>query len=320
MIKLLELHERRLNTNDYFQQSPPCPDVHYGSHHALPALHTSSATTIHPPYPVSENFVSRDLDSLEFMNAHRESHAAEMGQFIPRDRRNSISGDFASGITPSRSNTINNSSAVRSSSWPPSSSESLKSISPTFTFCPVPSQTFPLDESTESITSPLMTHSRECIVQNTRQRKETIPKGVEISFGSRTTPQLRRKENLVRRVEDQPLPIKACPSSWTERIQEQMQDKTSNEWPASLLDPQDADRLSRRNTRTRKLNSGFEVLPAGTLEQPTPTKNWGVANEALGVKVNARRGSKKLQKRNRSGSRSSCSSLEQDRSGKANEH
>jgi hypothetical protein len=65
--------------------------------------------------------------------------------------------------------------------------------------------------------------------------------------------------------------------------------------------------VSIANTRSRKVNDGFEVLPAGTLEKEPKIKEFGTWHGSPGSQKKPR----KLQKRARSDSASQSSTASQ---------
>jgi hypothetical protein len=73
------------------------------------------------------------------------------------------------------------------------------------------------------------------------------------------------------------------------------------------------DVLSHHNKTARKINAGFELLPSGTLATPNPVKEWGEPAISWTDPPNGVRVSRKLQKRDRSRSRSRRSSSEHGR-------
>jgi hypothetical protein len=76
--------------------------------------------------------------------------------------------------------------------------------------------------------------------------------------------------------------------------------------------------LSHHNVTIRKINSGFEVLPVGTLTTPIPVKEWGEGFNVSANTLNEARVPRKLIKRDRSGSRSRRPSSEYERRVKEN--
>jgi hypothetical protein len=95
---------------------------------------------------------------------------------------------------------------------------------------------------------------------------------------------------------------KPCPSSWTDRLQEQLQQiQIDHERPAGLSQTNAI--LSFHNKTARTINSGFELLPSGTLATYTPVKEWGEPGISWTETSNGVRASRKPWKRNHSHSR-----------------
>ena len=119
-------------------------------------------------------------------------------------------------------------------------------------------------------------------------------------------------------------PSKVCPSAWTDRTQEFMNEKLAeNRVPgayvastiassgsSSTLSATTAptEALSIPNTQTRKINDDFEVLPAGTLAKEPLVKSFGLWPPPFVEKFNTKKKQNKLKKRVRSDSVSSVSS------------
>ena len=105
---------------------------------------------------------------------------------------------------------------------------------------------------------------------------------------------------------------KPCPSAWTDRVQEQLEE-------VQLVDqklvnvPLTNAALSHHNITIRKINSGFEVLPVGTLTMPTPVKEWGEGSSVSANTLNGAKVPRKLLKRDRPRSRSQRPSSEHER-------
>ena len=74
--------------------------------------------------------------------------------------------------------------------------------------------------------------------------------------------------------------------------------------------------ISHHNITIRKINSGFEVLPVGTLTMPSPVKEWGEGPNLSANTLNEARVPRKLLKRDRPGSRSQRPSSEHERRAK----
>jgi hypothetical protein len=109
-------------------------------------------------------------------------------------------------------------------------------------------------------------------------------------------------------------PRKVPPTAWTQKTDDLVEEKLAESkysTPTSTvsLTPRN---LSHLNENHRKVNDGFEILPAGTLAKPAAVKEFGLWPEQSinFVPGNDTRPARKLQKRNRSrsGSRSRRSS------------
>ncbi|OAG39933.1 hypothetical protein AYO21_05806 [Fonsecaea monophora] len=221
--------------------------------------------------------VRSDLNPLERMEAHRRFHAAESGQLLPRNRRHT---DMA--LTPALASSLSDSedsddSASRTLSWP--------------------------------------------------------ARNGSLNLGKQFSRRAKRMEG--------PRPVPFCafvdalptakppPSAWTDKTQARVDAKilpsaktsetasnTSRHTPSSSRSSTSAtattsptDSLSIANTRSRKINDGFEVLPAGTLEKGPKVKDFGTRHEDLDM----RKKPKKLKKRPHSDSGSRRSSTESGR-------
>jgi hypothetical protein len=131
-------------------------------------------------------------------------------------------------------------------------------------------------------------------------RREVIPlpSFVEGNFGSKRAP----------------------PTAWTQKMDELVEEKIAESKSRTpTLTPEN---LSHLNKTHRKVNDGFEILPAGALAKPAPLKEFGLWPEHS-IKFmpdNETRPMRKLQKRNRShsGSRSQRSSSDGGLSDKEN--
>ncbi|OAL25600.1 hypothetical protein AYO20_10441 [Fonsecaea nubica] len=221
--------------------------------------------------------VRSDLNPLERMEAHRRFHAAESGQLLPRNRRHT---DMA--LTPALASSLSDSedsddSASRTLSWP--------------------------------------------------------ARNGSMNLGKQFSRRAKRMEG------PRPVPFRAFvdalptakppPSAWTDKTQARVDAKippsaktsetasnTSRHTPSSSRSSTSAtattsptDSLSIANTRSRKINDGFEVLPAGTLEKGPKVKDFGTRHEDLDM----RKKPKKLKKRPHSDSGSRRSSTESGR-------
>jgi hypothetical protein len=117
-------------------------------------------------------------------------------------------------------------------------------------------------------------------------------------------------------------PQKACPSAWTnktqgllnERLAANRSSKTDTSLPSlyssttlSSTAPT-RDVVSIPNSQIRKINEGFELLPAGTLEKEPEFRIMGLWPATIAGKPSKKEKPNKLQKRCRSGSASTTSS------------
>ncbi|KIW95341.1 uncharacterized protein Z519_03925 [Cladophialophora bantiana CBS 173.52] len=215
-----------------------------------------------------------NLNPLERMEAHRRFHVAESGQLLPRDRRLTdmdLTPAFASSISDSEDS---DDSASRALSWP--------------------------------------------------------PRNGSINLGKQFSRRAKRMEG------PRPVPFRAFleslpttkppPSAWTEKTQARLDAKilpspktSDTSSKASLHTPSSSTSstsatattsppgsVSIANTRSRKVNDGFEILPAGTLEKGPRVKDFGTGQGESEMKKMPR----KLQKRSRSSSGSRRSSIE----------
>ncbi|OAP60650.1 hypothetical protein AYL99_05652 [Fonsecaea erecta] len=218
-----------------------------------------------------------DPNPLEGMEAHRRFHAAESGQLLPRNRRHT---DMI--LTPP---------------FTPSLSDS--------------------DDSDDSASRALSWPARNGNINLGKQ----FSRRAERMEGPRPVPFRAFVESLPT--------TKPPPSAWTEKTQARVDAKilpspktsetasnTSLHTPSSSTSSisvttttSPSGSLSIANTRSRKVNDGFEVLPAGTLEKGPRVKDFGTRHEDVEMKKKP----KKLQKRSRSSSESRRSSTESRR-------
>ena len=123
-------------------------------------------------------------------------------------------------------------------------------------------------------------------------------------------------------VEKHPPPsknFKAPPSAWSDRTQELMTDKLlalrkkTEALPSEEnIRPSIERTLSLENKVTRRVNNGFEIHPAGSLEQPKPPKEFGmIPCVDGGASFDPDRRARKLQKRDRPRSKDSRGSSSQ---------
>ena len=258
--------------------------------------------------------LSKGLETLELMNEHRRSHAAEIGQLVPRVHRRADSGDFDT----SKSETGKDTSPARSVSWPMSSSDYHdNSATPTAPTLPPETSSVPLHILARNLPLPPLRYAG---LDNGEDSKRLLVDGG--SYGSESAPLM--DSRLGRRMNPASLCVKSriattnpCPSSWTDKVQEQLEETQMGDQRLTKAPLTDTV-LSHYNTSTRKINPGFEVLPAGTLTTPTPVRAWGDATCALADTSDEIRMPRKLQKRDRSWSRSHRSSSENEPRGKEN--
>lgn len=118
-------------------------------------------------------------------------------------------------------------------------------------------------------------------------------------------------------------PPKPCPSAWTGRTQDMLDDQLLRNVSAgdTLATPSlcsDAtsstpsttdDRISIENKTARKINQGFEILPAGSLQKQADLKVNSVWPEASSETDDKKKKPKKLQKRQRRSSSASSREL-----------
>lgn len=212
-----------------------------------------------------------EIHPLERMEAHRRFHAAESGQLLPRDRRHTdliLTTPLAPSLSDSEDNEPH---SARASSWPSGMEGMNLGIQ--------------LSRKAERLEGPRPVPFRAFV--------ESLPS------------------------------TKAPPSAWTHKIQAKLDanvptpstrsDTTNSKTPthtpkssisstATSAPTSPADSISIASVRTRKVNDGFEVLPAGTLAKGPSVKEFGLWPE------NAKAGSKpkKLRKsQSSSGSRRS---------------
>ncbi len=219
--------------------------------------------------------VKPEIHPLEGMEAHRRLHSAESGQLRPRDRRHS---DLAQTI-------------------------------------PLTSLASDSDDSDDSASRALSWPTRN----GTMHLGKQISRRVQRMEGPRPIPFRAFVESLPT--------SKPPPSAWTGKTQARMEarlpssrasdttSKTSRHTPnsstgstttataATASPPSPLELVSIANTRSRKVNDGFEVLPAGTFEKEPKIKEFGTWHDDL----EAQKKPKKLQKRTRSDSASRSS-------------
>ncbi|KIW67309.1 hypothetical protein PV04_06573 [Phialophora macrospora] len=220
--------------------------------------------------------VQSEINPLERMEAHRRLHSAESGQLHPRDRRHSEMAET------------------------------------------IPLSSFPADseDSDDSISRALSWPAREGMTNLGKQ----LSRRVQRMEGPSPVPFRAFVESLPT--------TKPPPSAWTDRTQARIEAKvpcskasdttsktsthTANSSTSSTISATaptsfPSDFVSIANTRSRKVNDGFEVLPAGTLEKEPKVKEFGTWHESSGSQKKPR----KLQKRTRSDSASRSSTKSQ---------
>lgn len=257
--------------------------------------------------------LSQDLETLESMNAHRQTHAAEIGQLIPRNRRGNISADFTTVSTTLESETSQDNVSARSVSWPTTTPDATRNRkngslpSPALPPDPrdVPFRVFVENHPLPSVRRPPVEYKDNVGDCRTHQ-KSILARPAPVS--TTRTPHPPHLEAQI--INTDTPPAKACPSAWSGRVQEQMEEKTSENKEVKL--PLTDALLSHHNKMTRRINPGFEVLPVGTLIAPVPVKEWGDASAGSTHNQGTKRISRKLQKRDRSGSGSRRTSSEDE--------
>lgn len=221
--------------------------------------------------------------ALDRMEAHRKFHAAESGQLQPRLR--SLDEKSLGHKHNNSDYTVSDHETTRAVSWPITSGEVLVDFS--------------APQKIKTKTSPRVVPFRAFI--ETHQPSKTS--------------------------------IKAPPSAWTERTQGMLEDKLESQAPKKRItiknDHTDKDvkelytvttnrhdvkdeeeTASLLGTQIRRINKGFEVLPAGSLGRPERTKDFGYDKDCV-REANETSRPRKLQKKSRSRSRDSQkSSLE----------
>lgn len=252
-------------------------------------------------------------ETLEYMNAHRRCHAAETGQLIPRVHRKAGSDDFSRRPRASIAEPGKDNSTARSVSWPMSNTN----------FC---------NNSTAQSTPSLPPNIRKFQTRILAKRLPLPPLRSAGSDNTKESIQLRYSgpaipsegSSLMENRSQPPLnppslcikgrvpTAKLCPSSWTDRLQRQLEE-IQMDHEMSPRFPLTDTVLSNHNITARKINPGFELLPSGTLTTPNPVKEWGEPAISWTDASKGARVSRKLQKRDRSRSRSPRSRSEHER-------
>lgn len=254
--------------------------------------------------------LSKGMEALAHMNAHR-SHAAGTGQLIPRMRRKAGSGDFSTGPNIFMHEAGEDYHCPRSVSWPISNSDSYDKGAPPITRSgALKHEGLPIHILAKSIPLPPLRHggnSKPVSVHKPSSELECAPL-MDNRVGLQSNP----TSLCVRRI----AVSKPCPSAWTDRMEERLEAQLDDQKLANV--PLTNAVLSHHNMTIRKINSGFEVLPVGTLTTPTPVKEWGEGFNVSANTLNEARVPRKLIKRDRSGSRSRRPSSEYERRVKEN--
>lgn len=187
---------------------------------------------------------SEHIDSLERMEAHRRFHAAESGQLFPRGRRHTDLV-LTTPLAPSNSDSDDSDcSSSRALSWP--------------------TRTVEMNLGTQ------------------------LPRRAQRIEGPRPIPFRAFVESLPA--------TKAPPSAWTQKTQAMMDSKippssrgsdttssTSKHTPTSSTSSATStvttpppESISISSTRALKVNNGFELLPAGSLQKGPVVKEFGL--------------------------------------------
>jgi hypothetical protein len=262
--------------------------------------------------------LSKSIETLEHMNAHRRCHAAETGQLIPRVRRKPGSGDFSTGLHTFISEAGKDHSPARSVSWPMSNTDSYNNSTTTSTPSLPPNlEQLPVRVLAKRLPLPALRHAGSEDAEDSIRLPDHGP-SIHSERASLIENRPRRQPNPSSLcIKSRVATSKLCPSSWTDRLQERLEEIQMDDQKSTRFPLTDAV-LSHHNKSARKINSGFEVLPSGTLMMPTPVKEWRDAASTLADTSNEVGVSRKLQKRDRSRSRSRRSSSEHERRGDEN--
>ncbi|KAK5956528.1 hypothetical protein OHC33_002013 [Knufia fluminis] len=219
--------------------------------------------------------------ALDRMEAHRRFHAAESGQLQPRLR---FTEEKSFGHKHSASDSFFvDTETTRAVSWPITPGEVLVN--------------FNAPQKVQTMTSPHVVPFRAF---------------VEMHPPPKSSP-------------------KAPPSAWTDRTQGMLDEKLEAQAPKKRItirnnhagknarelytltnneeDKDEDENFSLLGTQLRRINKGFEILPAGSLDEPSPVKDFGYSKEPLREKSNDSK-PRKLQKRSRSRSMEHRTSLD----------
>ena len=208
--------------------------------------------------------------AIDRMDAHRRLHSAECGQLLPRPRRHTTEINDA---LEDEYTSDADSSPLRTLTWP----------------------------------------KRD----NSVRLSQKLPRKAEQHESPQAVPQTASIETQVHST--------APPSAWTSRTQELMKSMlgenrlpeadsmstvpsmTSSTTLSTVTSP--IEMVSITNKQTCRINDGFEVLPAGTLDRDPAFKILGLWPATIADRPSVIRKPIKLRKRSRSGSTSSASSF-----------
>ena len=219
--------------------------------------------------------------ALDRMEAHRKFHAAESGQLQPRLR---ALEEKMLGHKPSASDSFFvESENTRAVSWPITPGEVLVD--------------FNAPRKVQTMTSPHVVPFKAFVEMHPPPKAS----------------------------------MQAPPSAWTDRTQGMLEDKLEAQAPKKRItiqnnhtnrsagkpytvttaeDNKDEDEnFALLGTQLRQINKGFEILPAGSLNEPAPVKDFGHSKEPLRESSNDSK-PRKLQKRTRSRSTEARTSLD----------
>lgn len=228
--------------------------------------------------------------ALARMEAHRKFHAAESGQLQPRSRQSderSKSSSHKRSI--SDSNSTGEQENSRAVSWPITAGEVLIDVQ--------------APQKVQTKTSPPVVPFRAFVEMHPPPK--TLPTTPPSAWTDKTQGLLDEKLEAVQ-IPKKKIVIKNDGNNGGETPKKQLYVVTNRTSPK-----QQPDRTSQLSTQSRKVNSGFEVLPAGSLEKEegTLTKEFGYLTQALREASNDSK-PRKLQKRDRSKSRDSRPSVD----------
>ena len=222
------------------------------------------------PHNAHTSLQQENQSAIDRMNAHRRLHSAECGQLLPRPRRHTTE---ISDSTEKGSASDEDASPLRNLSWPKRDNSVRLSQK--------------LPQKAEKHMSPPVVSQKASV----------------------ETPQL----------------SSAPPSAWTSRTGELMKGKlgenrlpeadtfstlpsmTSSTTLSTVTAP--IQMVSITNKQTRRINNGFELLPAGTFDRDPSFKVLSLWPATVADRPSAKRKPSKLQKRSRSDSISSGSSF-----------